>query len=85
MKATDEMKKYLNSIIYKIDAEIHNELWNKLINIIDENEQLKNCNLQNVSNAKRTYCLRKKGKCFAKILICGAPQSVKCPDKKQTI
>jgi len=38
-----------------------------------------------VSNVKRMYCLRKKGKCPAKILICGAPQSVECPDRKQTI
>lgn len=41
MKATDEMKQFLNEIINKIDPEIHNELWNKLINIIRENEQLK--------------------------------------------
>jgi hypothetical protein len=38
MKATDDFKKYLNSILNKVDDEIHNELWNRLIDIIKENE-----------------------------------------------
>jgi len=53
--------------------------------ISDMLADVKQLNLPPVSNAKRTYCLRKKGKCLAKILICGAPQSVECPDRKQTI
>lgn len=49
MNATDEMKMYLNSILNKIDADIHNELWEKLITIIAENERLKNCSMPDVS------------------------------------
>ncbi len=36
MKATDKMKLYLNSIIGKIDRDIHNELWDHLRAIIVE-------------------------------------------------
>jgi hypothetical protein len=39
--ATDRFKAYLNSIINKIPENIHNELWNKLIDIIHEKEKTK--------------------------------------------
>ena len=36
MKATDKFKLYLNSILNKIDGSIHEELWNKLNDVIQE-------------------------------------------------
>jgi len=36
--ATDDFKIYLNEIMGKIDDNIHNELWNKLIAVITEKE-----------------------------------------------
>ncbi|MFZ1704403.1 MAG: hypothetical protein WAT79_08645 [Saprospiraceae bacterium] len=37
-KATDDFKIYLNSIYHDVDPEIHNELWNKLIAVISEQQ-----------------------------------------------
>lgn len=36
LKSTTEFKIYLNSILNVIPEEVHNELWNKLINVINE-------------------------------------------------
>lgn len=42
MKATNQFKQYLNSIINDVDGEIHEELWRNLFNVIVENDIISN-------------------------------------------
>ena len=63
MKATDKFKMYLNSIINKIDEDIHNELWNRLTDVIIENERLKSggATIDSNTNEELNNALNKGG------------------------